>query len=44
MGKGENKLSSTYVKKTGLKPGHHGDGRGLYLIVRKSGTLSLIHI
>lgn len=44
MGKGENKLSSTYVKKAGLKPGHHGDGRGLYLIVRKSGSKSWSYV
>lgn len=44
MGKGENKLSSTYVKKSNLKAGHHSDGRGLYLIVRKSGSKSWSYV
>ena len=44
MGKGEKKLSDTYVKKSGLKAGHHSDGRGLYLIVRKSGSKSWSYV
>lgn len=44
MGKGEKKLSDTYVKKSSLKAGHHSDGRGLYLIVRKSGSKSWSYV
>jgi len=40
MGKGSDRLSATGIKSSKLKAGHHADGRGLYLIVRKSGTKS----
>ncbi|WP_336742131.1 tyrosine-type recombinase/integrase [Aureimonas altamirensis] len=42
MARGSSKLTDTFAKSSGLRPGRHSDGAGLYLNVTPSGTKSWI--